>query len=139
MNDRELALERALMKGAPGLNVFIIDDSELSRMKIERMVVSFGWKVAETAVDGVDAVEKFRKIWKTIDLVTLDVQMPHMNGLECLQELLKIDPKARIVMVTVDSQLDTVKEAVMKGARHYIVKPFERMKVMQTFMNVMNK
>ncbi len=139
MKERDELIEKVLRKANPNLNVFIVDDSELARLKMERLVVSFGWRVVGQAADGEDALEQFEKSHSEIDLVTLDIQMPVMDGLECLEEMLRIDPAARIIMVTSDGHLDTVKKAMTMGAKHFIVKPYERLKVMEAMLSVMKK
>jgi two-component system, chemotaxis family, chemotaxis protein CheY len=139
MNERELAIENALKRGTPNLDVFIVDDSELARIKLERLMVSFDWRVADRAVDGEEAVHKFKTNHKDIDLVTLDVEMPRMNGIVCLQKMLEIDPTARIVMVTSKGDSATVRQAIALGAKHFIVKPFQRVNVMQAMIAVMSR
>ena len=111
-----------------GKTVLIVDDASFMRVVLKDILISNGLasKVYE-AIDGVAGVESFLK-YKP-DLTTLDVNMPRANGIQTLKGIMKIDPNAKVVMVTSVEQKHIVQEAMKNGARDYVVKPFDRNRV----------
>jgi two-component system chemotaxis response regulator CheY len=107
--------------------ILIVDDAEFLRVRISKMLVGEGFEVAE-AENGLKAIESYKS--KKPDLVLMDVTMPEMDGLTALKELRKIDPNAKVVMLTALGQESVVLEAVKSGAKDFIVKPFDRDRVM---------
>jgi len=86
-------------------------------------------------VDGDDAIAKYRELKP--DLVTMDVVMPKMNGIEALKGIRSLDPNAKVIMCTAVGQEQMVKLAIKTGARGYIVKPFQAPKVLEEINNVL--
>ena len=109
-------------------NILIIDDSVMSRNKLKKILDSSDHTVVGEAQDGVEGLAKFKKL--SPDLVTLDVTMPNMDGLECLREILAEKSDAKVVMITALGKGDTMLEALDAGAADYITKPFEDAKVL---------
>lgn len=111
-----------------GKTILIVDDASFMRVVLKDILISNGLasKVYE-AIDGVSGVESFLK-YKP-DLTTLDVNMPRANGIQTLKGIMKIDPNAKVVMVTSVEQKHIVQEAMKNGARDYVVKPFDRNRV----------
>ena len=72
----------------------------------------------------VDAYKKFKP-----DVVTMDINMPKADGIQALQSILRINPRAKVVMVTAVEQKHVVQDAMKAGARDYVVKPFDRANV----------
>ena len=107
--------------------ILIVDDAEFLRVRISKMLVGEGFEVAE-AENGLKAIESYKS--KKPDMVLMDVTMPEMDGLTALKELRKIDPNAKVVMLTALGQEFVVLEAVKSGAKDFIVKPFDRDRVM---------
>ncbi len=107
--------------------VLIVDDAEFLRVRISKMLVGDGYEVFE-AENGLKAIEAF--IANKPDMVLMDVTMPEMDGLTALKELRKLDPNAKVIMLTALGQESIVLEAVKSGAKDFIVKPFERDRVM---------
>ena len=103
--------------------VLVIDDAAFMRMSIKRMLENSGFEVVGEAEDGKAGIAKFQEVLP--DIVTLDITMPKMDGLQTLKAIKEIDPKANIVMVSAMGQEQKVREAVMLGAKSFIVKPFE--------------
>jgi two-component system, chemotaxis family, chemotaxis protein CheY len=115
-------------KGATRMtHILIVDDAEFLRVRISKMLVGEGFEVTE-AENGLKAIESYKS--KKPDLVLMDVTMPEMDGLTALKELRKIDPNAKVVMLTALGQESVVLEAVKSGAKDFIVKPFDRDRVM---------
>jgi two-component system, chemotaxis family, chemotaxis protein CheY len=107
--------------------ILIVDDAEFLRVRISKMLVGEGFEVTE-AENGLKAIESYKA--KKPDMVLMDVTMPEMDGLTALKELRKIDPNAKVVMLTALGQESVVLEAVKSGAKDFIVKPFDRDRVM---------
>jgi two-component system chemotaxis response regulator CheY len=108
-------------------HILIVDDAEFLRVRISKMLVGEGLEVTE-AENGLKAIESYKS--KKPDLVLMDVTMPEMDGLTALKELRKLDPNAKVVMLTALGQESVVLEAVKSGAKDFIVKPFDRDRVM---------
>ena len=104
----------------------VVDDSAFMVKNLKRMLESFDADVIATAEDGTEAVDIVKNKGDELDFITLDITMPEMDGLEALEKIKDIQPDVKVVMVSAMGQEDTVKKSVMKGAEHFIVKPFER-------------
>ncbi len=103
--------------------VLIVDDAAFMRMMIKNVLTQNGYEVAGEASNGQEALVLYEKVKP--DLVTLDITMPEMDGIQTLKELLKIDPSANIIMVTAMGQQQLVIEAIQVGAKDFVVKPFQ--------------
>lgn len=106
--------------------ILIVDDAEFLRVRISKMLSGDGYEVFE-AENGLKALETYKTLRP--DLVLMDVTMPEMDGLTALKEIRKVDPQARVIMLTALGQESVVLDAVKSGARDFIVKPFERERV----------
>jgi two-component system, chemotaxis family, chemotaxis protein CheY len=109
--------------------VLIVDDNLFMRMVIKNILTKYGCEIAGEAADGVEAVEKYQQLKP--DIVTMDITMPQMNGIEAVKEIKKIDAHAKIVMLTAMGQQFVLKEAIRAGAVDFIVKPFKEEKVLE--------
>lgn len=109
--------------------VLVVDDAAFMRMMIRDILSKEGYVIHE-AVNGRDAVDKFKEIHP--DLVTMDITMPEMSGLEALREIRDIDPTARLLMVSAMGQQRMIVEALESGAMDFLVKPFQPTKVLET-------
>jgi two-component system chemotaxis response regulator CheY len=118
-------------------NALVVDDSAFMVKNLVRMLESFGAEVLETAENGVEAVEAVDEHGDDLDFITLDITMPEKNGIEALEEILDMYPDMKVCMVSAMGQEDTVKKCVMKGAKHFIVKPFERDDVFEKLTEVL--
>lgn len=116
----------------------VVDDSAFMVKNLKRMLESFDADVIATAEDGTEAVEIVENKGNELDFITLDITMPEMDGLEALEKIKDIQPDVKVVMVSAMGQEDTVKKSVMKGAEHFIVKPFEREDVHEKLEEVLN-
>ena len=110
------------------LNVLVVDDSSLAIKKMEAMLLKMGHYVRHTAKSGAEAVTKYR--YEIHDLVTMDITMPDMDGIETLKKLIEIDSCAKIAMVTAMGQQSLVIEALKSGAKDFVVKPFNAERVL---------
>lgn len=102
--------------------VLICDDSLLMRKMVADALREVGWEIAGEAVNGKDAVEKYKQLRP--DAVTMDIVMPEADGLYGLQQILQVDPQAKVVVVSALAQTGMISEAIRQGAQDFIVKPF---------------
>lgn len=110
--------------------VLIVDDSKLMRQMIRDTLASDDWQVVGEASDGCEAVAMFERLRP--DAVTLDIIMPDSNGMDALRAMLRIDPDAKVVVVSALSQTKRISEAIRSGAQDFIAKPFLPEQLQQT-------
>ncbi|AWI05355.1 response regulator [Clostridium drakei] len=110
--------------------ILIVDDAMFMRVALKTMLEKNGYEVVGEAEDGADAISKY-SILKP-DIVTMDITMPKMDGVEALSEIKKKDPNCKIVMISALGQETWVKKAIIIGAKGFIVKPFKEEHVIKT-------
>ena len=103
--------------------VLIVDDALYMRNKIHKVVVKMGLDVVGQATDGFDAIDKFKQFRP--DIVTLDITMPFMSGIEVLQRIKVEAPDTIVIIIAANGAEQSVKEAVLSGANNFVMKPFE--------------
>lgn len=103
--------------------VLIVDDAAFMRMSIRSMLSNYEFEIVGEAENGIMAIEKYKELQP--DIVTMDITMPEMDGLQALREIKKLDPGASVVMVSALGQEARMKEAIVYGAKGFIVKPFK--------------
>ena len=103
--------------------VLIADDSKYLRLMIRKILKKHGHTIVAEAETGLGAIEQYRQ--KLPDVVTMDVVMPRMNGLLAIKEIMQMDPKARIIVVTALGHEHLVRQALNIGAKDFIIKPFK--------------
>jgi two-component system chemotaxis response regulator CheY len=113
----------------------IVDDAAFMRMALKKILVRLGIEVIAEAENGVSAIQKFKELKP--DIITMDITMPEMTGIEALREIRKISSEVRVVMVTAMGQESFVREAVLNGAKDFIVKPFKEETVKATLESVL--
>ena len=106
--------------------ILVVDDAEFLRVRISKMLVETGYEVIE-AENGQLAVNAYKA--QKPDVVLMDIKMPEMDGLTALKEILSGDSSAKVIMLTALGQESVVLEAIKSGAKDFIVKPFERDRV----------
>ena len=108
--------------------ILVVDDASFMRTLLKDIIKSNGLasEIFE-AEDGIEGVKAYQKIKP--DLVTLDVNMPRADGIQALRAILKINPSAKVVMITSVEEKHIVQDAIKLGARDYVVKPFDRSNV----------
>ncbi len=111
-----------------GCRILIVDDASFMRTVLKDIVKTNGLasQIIEAA-DGVEGVRNYQK-YKP-DLVTMDINMPKADGIQALRAIMKLDPGAKVVMVSSVEQKEIVQDAIRIGARDYVVKPFDRSSV----------
>lgn len=99
----------------------IVDDSNIIRSRIEK-INKKKLRLVGKASNGLEAIELFKA--HSPDIVTMDITMPEMEGIECIEALIKIDPKVKILVVSALSDKATGIKAIKHGARGFVCKPF---------------
>ena len=135
VNERELVGLRS--PGEP-YRVMVVDDSMFVTKQITQILTSEGFEVVATAGDGGEGVEKYKELYPNVDLVTLDITMPTMDGVTALEKIIEFDKNAKIVMISALGKQDLVKKSLLIGAKNYIVKPLDRKKVLERIVMALN-
>lgn len=108
--------------------ILIVDDAQFLRVRISKILQAEGHEVIE-AENGIRAVEVYKS--SNPDIVLMDITMPEMDGLTALKEIRAYDSNAKVVMLTALGQESIVLEAIKSGAKDFVVKPFERERVIR--------
>lgn len=120
-----------------GKGILIVDDASFMRMMIKDILTKNGFEIAGEAENGLVAVEKYKELKP--ELVIMDITMPEMDGIQAVKEIRSIDPNAKIIMCSVMGQQAMVIEAIQAGARDFIVKPFQKERVIESVKKAMAK
>ncbi len=111
--------------------VLVVDDSMFVAKQLGQILSSEGYEVVATAGDGQEGVDKYKDLYPNIDLVTMDITMPKMDGLTALEQIMAFDTTANVVMISALGKEELVKKSLLLGAKNYIVKPLDRKKVLE--------
>lgn len=114
--------------------VLIVDDAAFMRMMIKDILEKNGYEIAGEAANGVIAVEMYNK--EKPDVVTMDITMPDMDGIEAVKNIRANDPNAKIIMCSAMGQQSMVMDAIKAGAKDFIVKPFQPDRVLEAVKKV---
>ncbi len=110
------------------MNILIVDDAIFMRKMLSDILKEAGHRVAGEAANGKEAVEMYTKLKP--DLVTMDIIMPEMNGIDAVKQIIESDERAVILVVSAMGQQQLVVEAIQAGAKDFIVKPFESARIL---------
>ncbi|AUJ26672.1 MULTISPECIES: response regulator [Virgibacillus] len=119
-----------------GNRILIVDDAAFMRMMIKDILTKNGYEVVGEAQDGVQAVEKYNEL--NPDLITMDITMPEKDGITALNEILAVDPQAKIIMCSAMGQQAMVIDAIQAGAKDFIVKPFQADRVIEAIQKALS-
>ncbi|GAB1432388.1 response regulator [Spirochaetota bacterium] len=125
-------------EGTP-FRVLIVDDSMFVSKQIAQILGSEGYDVVGQAADGLQGLERYKELYPNVDLVTMDITMPNMDGITALQKIIEFDKNAKVIMISALGKQDLVKQALLTGAKNYIVKPLDRKKVLERISQVLKK
>lgn len=109
--------------------VLIVDDIEFVRKVLSDILTQAHYHVVGEATNGNEALQLFQKLEP--DLVTMDVVMPEMSGIEATRKILKLNPNARVIIISAMGQENLVMEAIHVGAKDYVQKPFTAQDVLK--------
>ncbi|HJP84590.1 MAG TPA: response regulator [Gemmatimonadaceae bacterium] len=115
--------------------VLVCDDAVFMRTMVSDILSQAGFTVVGEAENGKQAVEKYKQLKP--DLVTMDIIMPEMGGIEAVKQITQSDPGARILMCSAMGQQALVQEALQAGARDFVVKPFQPSRVLEAVQRVL--
>lgn len=114
----------------------VVDDAVFMRTIIRKMIEQVEeYKVLGEASNGQGAIEAAEKFQP--DIMTLDITMPELDGIQAVPQIMKVSPKTRIIMVSAMGQQAMVIEAIKMGAKDFVIKPFEKSRVFQAIKNVL--
>lgn len=116
--------------------ILIVDDSRTSRRMLKAILEEMGHEVVSEATNGEDGFVQYKDL--NPDLVTLDITMPKMDGIEALQLIRKYNPDANAIMITAAGQRDKMIQAVKYGAAEFITKPYEKEEVIKIISRVLS-
>jgi len=118
--------------------ILFVDDEESIRNPGKEMLASVGYKVL-TAPDGESALEIFSKQYESIALIILDLIMPGMGGRQCLEEILKVNPQAQVIVTSGYSVDGSVKETIESKAKGFISKPYDNRELLNFAREVLDR
>jgi two-component system, chemotaxis family, chemotaxis protein CheY len=132
MNEKE---PEGLRPDGTPYRVLIVDDSMFVAKQLSQILTSAGFDVIGTAGDGQAGVERYKELHPKVDLVTMDITMPRMDGVTALEQIMAFDSEATVIMISALGKNDLVKKSLIMGAKNYIVKPLDRQKVLERVLN----
>ncbi len=115
--------------------VLVVDDAAFMRVTLRNVLAPAGF-VVEEAANGAEAVTRYSEV--SPDVVTMDITMPEKDGIEATKEIMALDPNARVVMVSALGQEKMVKDAILAGAKDFIVKPFQPDRILSALNRVLS-
>lgn len=118
------------------VRVMVVDDTAFMRMMMKTILEDLGFEVIAEARNGKEAVDEYTRVKP--DLVTMDITMPEMDGVEALRKIKAIDPLAKVIMCSAMGQRDMVLDAITSGAKDFVVKPFQRDRIQEAVSKVLN-
>ena len=120
-----------------GKRIMIVDDAAVMRLMLKQLLTKSGYEICAEVANGAEAVAMYPQAKP--DLVTMDITMPDMDGITAVQQILKLDPSAKIVMCSAVGTVEKVKSAILAGAKNFLVKPLQADKVIATIQQVLGE
>ncbi|AXI09195.1 two-component system response regulator [Oceanobacillus zhaokaii] len=116
--------------------ILIADDAKFMRLTLQAMLSKNTHEIIGEAVNGEEAIKLFKELRP--ELITMDITMPVVNGIDAIKEIMRLDPDANIIVCSAMGQQKVVVEAIEAGAKDFIVKPFDERNVLATISRVLN-
>jgi len=116
--------------------VLIVDDLAFIKLIIRDTLEKTGFEVAGEASNGIEAVEMYKRLKP--DIVLMDITMPRMDGIQALQEIMKFDPNAKVIMCSALGQQKLIIQSIQLGAKDFIVKPFKPERIIGAIKKALN-
>mgnify|MGYP001103312374 CR=1 FL=1 len=118
------------------LTFVVVDDAVFMRTLLKKMIEETeGYSVVGEGSNGYDAID-LAKLYQP-DVMTLDITMPELDGIKAVKDIIRFSPETKIIMVSAMGQQSMVIEAIKLGAKDFVVKPFEKSRVVQAIRNVL--
>ena len=117
--------------------ILIVDDSKTSRRFLRNMLEKAGHEIVYEAFHGREGVDKYKELHP--DIVTMDITMPVLDGIDAVSEIMDYDKEAKVIMVTAAGQKNNMVEALKKGASDFIQKPFESDVILEVVQKVLEE
>lgn len=115
--------------------ILMVDDSAVSRKVLRNILEKGGYEVIGEAVNGEEGYLKYKELKP--DIVTMDITMPVMDGIESLSLIKRDNENTKVVMITASGQREKMVEALKRGAEEFILKPFEEDEILKTLAYIM--
>ena len=115
--------------------VLVVDDAIFMRRMLSDILKHGGYDIVAEAENGIDGIKQYKKVKP--DLVTMDIIMPEMGGIEAIKAITRFDKAAKVIIVSAMGQQQLVVEAIQAGARDFIVKPFEPSRVLTAVARIL--
>ena len=115
--------------------VLVVDDAKFMRHLLKNILSGLGCEVVGEASDGKEACAMYKEL--SPDVVTMDIVMPNVSGIDALKDIRASDPNAKVIMISAIDQREPLMEALKLGAADYVVKPFEKERVQEAMQRVM--
>jgi len=125
------------MSAGIAAKILIVDDAAFMRVVLKDILTSNGYSTIYEAGDGTSAITSYKT--NKPDLVTMDINMPGIDGLQALKSVLEVNPMAKVIMVTSVEQKHIVQKALKLGAKDYVTKPFDRTNVAAVVSKILNE
>lgn len=116
------------------LNILVVDDSLIIRKNVKKYAANLGHAIIGEAKNGVQAVESCKELKP--DLITMDITMPDMDGIEAVKRIREFDTNVNIIMVTSHGQEEMVVSSLKSGAQGYLLKPVNEEKLAKAIANI---
>jgi two-component system chemotaxis response regulator CheY len=116
------------------LRILIVDDSKTIRKIMRIQLEELGHYIVDEAGNGKEAIDLYVK--HSPDLLTMDIQMPDMNGLEAIRKIKQIDKNTKVIMITAHGHKELVVDTIRKGADNYILKPITKDKIKESIKKI---
>ncbi len=120
---------------ARNTKVLIVDDSGYMRQVIRKHLENKGFEISGEAQDGLEAIQMYPEIQP--DIVTMDISMKKVGGIEATKKIKSIDPAAKIIIVSALGEARFIKEAIQAGAHDFIIKPFAEERLISSITNAL--
>jgi two-component system chemotaxis response regulator CheY len=124
-----------MKRGIKLKRVLIVDDAAFMRMAIRKMLEKDNFDIVGEAENGLQAIMKYKEC--NPDVVTMDITMPEMDGLTALVAIIQYDPNAKVIMLSAMGQEVMVRDAIIRGAKTFVVKPFKEDHIIKTINKVL--
>lgn len=115
--------------------IMVVDDAAFMRQMLKDVLRTAGHEIAVEAANGEEAVNLYKRVKP--DLVTMDITMPEMDGVEALRAIKKYDPKAKVIICSAIGQKSMVISAIQAGAKDFVIKPFHKERLLETVRKVL--